>query len=317
VLGAGTARAVARRVTVPRRIVPGTTYLLTRRCTQRQFLLKPTALANLILEFVLAVAAARYGVLIHAVCALSDHLHIVVTDPHGRLPEFGHLLHGVVAKAVGSLHGHWENFWAPSSYSAVTLVTREDIVEKVAYTLANPASAGLVERGGQWPGLWSDPRSMGGPGEVIPRPGHYFSEEGSMPRSEVLVYSVPPGFESEEEFRALVTQRVHQLEMAAAADRADRGVSVMGARRVMKQKPTDRPAPGEPRRGLNPRIACRNTWKRIEALQRLVGFLDDYRDALRRFASSGATRKPSSRTAPISCASGSASPARAAERRAT
>jgi putative transposase len=270
-------------VTAPRRVVPGTTYLLTRRCTQRRFLLKPTALTNLILKFVLAVAAARYGVLIHAVCVMSDHLHLVITDPRGRLPEFGHLLHGVVAKAVGALHGHWENFWAPSSYSAVTLVTREDIVEKVAYTLANPASAGLVEHGRQWPGVRSDPRMFGEPGEIVPRPGHYFAEEGSMPRSEVLVYSVPPGFPSAEEFRRLVTTRIQEMERESAADREARSVSVLGVSKVMKQKPTARPATSEPRRVLNPRIACRDRWKRVEALQRLVGFLEDYYEALRRF----------------------------------
>jgi putative transposase len=38
-----------------------------------------------------------------------------------------------------------------------------------------------------------------------------------------------------------------------------------------------RPKPGEPRRGLSPRIAGRDKWKRIEALGRLVEFLRAYR----------------------------------------
>src|SRR5512140_2683269 len=178
--------AMALFVTAPRRGVPGTTYMVSRRCAQREFLLKPSALTNLIVKFVLAVAAARYGVLIHALCVMSNHWHIVLTDPKGNLPDFSHLLDGVVAKALNALHGRWESFWAPASYSAVALTTPDDIVEKVAYTLANPASAGLVERGSQWPGVWSDPRSIDGRGERIPRPGHYFAEEGSMPESEVL-----------------------------------------------------------------------------------------------------------------------------------
>ena len=39
----------------------------------------------------------------------------------------------------------------------------------------------------------------------------------------------------------------------------------------------------EPRRGLNPRVACRDKWKRIEAIGRLKVFLADYRKAWRAF----------------------------------
>jgi hypothetical protein len=33
-------------MTAPREIIPGTTYLVTRRCTQRQFLLRPSRGTN-------------------------------------------------------------------------------------------------------------------------------------------------------------------------------------------------------------------------------------------------------------------------------
>ena len=49
---------------------------------------------------------------------------------------------------------------------------------------------------------------------------------------------------------------------------------------MLAQRPFARPGPGEPRRKLNPRVAARDKWKRIEALSRLVGFLRAYRDAL-------------------------------------
>ncbi len=264
-------------------MVAGTTYLVSRRCTQREFLLKPSVLSNLVLKFVLAVAAARYGMLLHAVCVMSNHLHIVLTDARANLPDFGHLFCGVVAKALNALHGRWESFWAPSSYSAVALVSPEDIVEKVAYTLANPATAGLVEHGSQWPGVWSDPRGIGQPGEMVERPGHYFAENGSMPERQELVFSAPPGFQSAEDFQARVMARVNELEKAAAAEREASGATVMGAPRVLRQRAFDRPAPGEPRRVLNPRIASKDKWKRIEALGRLVSFLESHREALVRF----------------------------------
>lgn len=274
---------MAPAVTAPRRVVPGTSYLVSRRCTQREFLLKPAVLTSLIFKFVLAVAVARYGVLIHAVCVMSNHFHLVVTDPRANLPDFSRLLDGVVAKALNALYGRWENFWAPFSYSAVALVSPEDIVEKVAYTLANPTTAGLVEHGNEWPGVWSDPRSIGQPGEFIERPGHYFAKDGSMPERQELVFSAPPGFESVEAFQAQVIARVTELEQAAAAEREASGATVLGVRSVLKQKHTDRPAPGEPRRVLNPRVAGKDKWKRIEALGRLVSFLESHREALLRF----------------------------------
>jgi putative transposase len=270
-------------VTAPRRIVPGTTYLVSRRCTQREFLLKPSVVTNLVFKFVLAVAAARYGILVHAACVMSNHYHLVVTDPRASLPDFSHLLDGVLAKALNALHGRWENFWTPFSYSAVALVSPADIVEKVAYTLANPATAGLVEHGAQWPGIWSAPHSVSQHGERVERPGHYFARNGSMPESQELAFSTPPGFESVEVFQALVIARVDQLEQEAARRREANGKPVLGKRGVLSQRPTDRPTSQEPRRVLNPRIASADGPTRIDKLGGLVSFLERYKEAMRHF----------------------------------
>ncbi len=274
-------------MTAPRRILRRATYLLSRRCTQREYLLKPSPLTNLTLKYVLAIAADRYGVLIHAACFMSNHFHLVVTDVLGNLPEFTRILDGIIAKALNSLYGRWENLWAPSSYSAVLLESPEDIIEKVAYTLANPASAGLVEHGRQWPGVWSDPWSIGEQGRWIERPGHYFS--ASMPEREWLEFSLPPGFRSVEAFRAKVIARVNELERAAAAEREAKGLRVLGARGVMRQRHTERPATYEPHRVLAPRVAARDKWKRMELLQQLVEFLKSYRRAWEKFC--GGDRK--------------------------
>jgi hypothetical protein len=41
-------------MSLPRQVLPGSTYLVTRRCTQRQFLLKPTRLTCQIFAYCLA-----------------------------------------------------------------------------------------------------------------------------------------------------------------------------------------------------------------------------------------------------------------------
>ena len=53
---------------------------------------------------------------------------------------------------------------------------------------------------------------------------------------------------------------------------------------MLAQSPWGRPTDVEPRRGLNPHVASRDTGRRIEALERLKAFLNAYAAALRSFA---------------------------------
>jgi REP element-mobilizing transposase RayT len=267
-------------MTAPRQVLPGTTYLVTRRCAQREFLLKPSALTTAVFKFVLAVAAKRHGIVLHAACVMSDHYHLVLTDPRADLPRFNQLLDGVVARALNASYGRSESFWAPSSYSAVTLVSPEDVLDKIVYTLANPVSAGLVARGEEWPGLWSAPERVGTAGEIVQRPARFFSKKGTMPERELLTFAVPRGFASKEAFRAEVAARLAAREREKAEELASRGERVQGVHRVLRQRHTDRARSYEQRGGLKPQVASRDRWKRIEALGRRVEFLQAYRDAL-------------------------------------
>ncbi len=266
-------------MTAPRQILPGTTYLITRRCAQRQLLLRPSPELNAIFSYLLALAAQRCGVLVHAVCVMSNHFHLVVTDPNARLPRFEQILNSLVARAVNALLGRWESFWAPSSYSAVTLADPADIVAKVAYVLANPATAGLVRRGRDWPGVWSAPEMIGTAAVSVPRPSTFFRKNGYLPGSIDLELAVPPGFGSAEEFREQVTAALAAREEQAAQDLASRGRGVLGAKRVLRQSPMSRPGSVEERRALSPRVAAYDKWRRIEVLSRLEAFVTDYRRA--------------------------------------
>jgi hypothetical protein len=270
-------------MTAPRRILENTTYLLTRRCLNRTFLLRPSKLVNAVFQFALAVTAQRYGILLHCYCVLSNHWHCVLTDPLGKLPEFERDLDSILARALNAAHGRWESFWAPGSYSAVALESPEDVLDKMAYVLANPTSAGLVRRGSDWPGLWSSPL-IGAAPRTAKRPDHFFRKDGPAPETATLELVSPSGFGSVDELRIQLMAAVTRLEDQAARALASDGRSFMGARVVLAQNPHSRPKTGEPRRGLNPRIAARDKWKRIEALRRLKSFLAAYREAWNAFA---------------------------------
>jgi REP element-mobilizing transposase RayT len=272
--------ALCSDVTAPRQVLEGATYLVTRRVSERRFFLRPSKEATSILGFILGVVSERYGVLLHAVCALSNHLHIVLTDPHARLPDFQRDLDSLVARALNCSLGRWESVFERDSYSAVRLETRDDVLDKMVYVLANPVAAGLVRRGTQWPGLWSDPRHIGSPGTVVERPKGFFRENGPMPARAVLKLHAPPGFENDRELVEEVVRRLEKAEDRAAAAITKQGRSFMGVARVLAQKWYARPRGGEPRRGLSPHVACRNKWKRNEAISRLIGFREAYREAL-------------------------------------
>jgi REP element-mobilizing transposase RayT len=271
-------------MTVPRRILKNVTYLLTRRCLGRRFLLTPSKRINGLFTYLLASAAERYGVILHAICVLSDHYHCVITDPQGKLPLFSQYLDSLLARSLNALHGRWESFWAPGSYSAVTLLTPRDVVEKIAYVLANPASAGLVQHGSHWPGVWSSPEQIGGAALEVTRPGEFFREQGPLPPTVKLRFACPVGFASLEQFRSDLVGALSELEEEAARRLVKAGRWFRGVRRVLRQRPHERALSKEPRRGLRPRLASRDPWKRLEAIGRLKKFLREYRRAWLEFA---------------------------------
>lgn len=267
-------------MTAPRQVLPGVTYLITRRCSERRFFLRPSRTTNAIFGYILAVAASRYGVKVHAYCVLSNHFHLVVTDPDARLPEFHRYLDALVARAMNCALRRWEAFWDRDSYSAVRLANAGAVLEKIVYVLANPVAAGLVRRGREWPGLWSDPGRIGGRPVVFERPKGFFREVGPMPATAELQLEPPQGFEDVTSLAGALVPALTEEEDRLADAAARGGRSFLGATRVLLQRPEARPATGEPHRTMSPQVACRNKWKRIEAVLRLAEFRRAYRDAL-------------------------------------
>jgi putative transposase len=76
-----------------------------------------------------------------------------------------------------------------------------------------------------------------------------------------------------------VRAQVDQAVARAAEERLEKAIKLVGRKAVLRQHWSHRPNTREPRRGLSPRVACRNKWARIEALQRNRAFVDQYRGA--------------------------------------
>ena len=272
-------------MTCPRRVVPGTTYLLTRRCTQRRFMLVPRGIVPKLFGYCVALAAERHGILVHAITCMSNHWHAVVTDPHGCIPEFSRDVHSLSARALNAHLGRWEALWSSQRLSLVELVDAPDVWDKLVYTLANPVEAGLVSRSSEWPGLRTRPIDVTREPRVFKRPRTRFFRRSGLPAQVALHHTVPPLLElsSAHAFAQELQERVAAREATIREKRQAAGRGFIGIHGIKRQRRDARPKSHELRRGRHPTVASRDRTRRLRALERLRRFRDAYRAALERW----------------------------------
>lgn len=265
-------------MSLPRRVLPNTTYLVTRRCLGRRFLLRPDDRFNNIFVYCLALAAKKYGVEVHAVSAMSNHYHLVLTDPKGVLPDFMGWLNRQLAMCIKRLRGWEEVVWEPNvPYSAVELSGPAAVLDKVAYVLLNPVSAGLVRSAERWPGALSTLGVLRRAAMAAKRPTVWFKD--TAPEEVTLAFPLPPGLAGRVGYfaalEALLTDRLAQVR----AELRRQGRGFLGGNRVRKTKVTDQPATKKPRFGLNPTFSAltRPAW--LAAVRALRAFRKAYRVA--------------------------------------
>src|SRR3954467_5658539 len=168
-------------MSIPREVLPGQTYMITRRCTQRQFLMRPDRDTNNAFIYCLAEAAARYRIEVIFTVAMSNHHHTGIHDVEGNYPAFLEHFHKLFAKCQNSLRGRWENFWSSEQTSVVRLVDPHDAIEKMIYALTNPVKDGLVGEAHHWPGVTSLAAIVQFKSLIASRPKQFFHDEGVMP----------------------------------------------------------------------------------------------------------------------------------------
>lgn len=255
--------------------------MVTRRCTQRQLLMRPDAETNQAYEYCLAIAAEKFGIELLFTVAMSNHHHTGIYDSEGRYPAFLEYFHKLFAKCQNALRGRWENFWSNEQTSVVRLEGDQDVLDKLVYAVSNPVKDQLVEQVTDWPGVNSFHANRTGAERDVSRPKHFFREKGPMPEKVRLRFRRPRGHErfSQKEWADLLTKRVSAIERKASKERLASGRSVLGRRGILAQRWDARPKTRVSRRVLNPRVAAKSLWQRIEALKRNQLFLKAYRAA--------------------------------------
>jgi hypothetical protein len=254
--------------------------MITRRCTQRQFLLRPDEELDNAFLYCLIEAALRYDIaLIHSI-AMANHHHTSIRDRIGTLCEFMEHFHKMLAKCVNSMRGRWENCWSSEPSCAVQLLEPNDVINKVVYAACNPVKDGLVESAIDWPGINTIEALLEGR-ELRARRPAFFRDEGNMPEEVSITLEVPAHVGDREAFLDDVRERIKKTEARYLVIRSVLGRGVLGPARILQQSWRASPRSHEPRRVLRPRLAARSKWARIEALQRDRCFQVEYQFARR------------------------------------
>ena len=224
-------------MTQPRCVVPGVTYKITRCIQDRRFYLSPDdgdgREVNQIMEYCLAEAAEASEVELHDAIVMGNHVHFEVTDVKGKLPVFTQTLFEHSSKCLKELRGIDENVWSAEKGEYTVLATENATREAMAYTLANPTSAGLVRYSKQWPGVRSCPEDLRGHGRMVAPPKQYFKTA----EPKMLRFTVPPMLRELEETQQTIdalADRVHELEQQAWRALEAEGRSFLGVNGVKK-----------------------------------------------------------------------------------
>lgn len=285
-VGAGAVPARAGLMTQPRRILPGRSWMITRRATRRHFLFRPDEdrTSQCIYWYVTAVMAEKFGIELHAVQVLSTHIHEVLTDTRGELPAFLRERNRLLANALKQHRGWPEEVFqrAPANY--VELLGVDALLKQIGYTLANCVEAGLVNHPGEWPGVTVSADDIGRHVVEVERPRVYFDPKNrNWPARARLPISMPRELNEAYAERAPAVLRA-AVDAAVARARAlarEAGYTVGAVAKLLSVPFTERATSAEPARQRQPTFATGGDRGRAkEAWCELSAFRELYRKAL-------------------------------------
>ncbi|MBW8873979.1 MAG: transposase [Acidobacteria bacterium] len=227
---------------------------VTCRTIQGRDLFRPGPEFNDLFLGVLGKAQRDCEVEIHAVSAISNLFHLLLTvDDAQQTTDFMRNFKSKLALEVNRLTG-WQGTVFERRYD-MTVVTGEDAaqIECLKHVLAQPVQGQLVERIDEWPGVHSMPALL----EGRPLTGHWFDrsqetaarsrgeEHGRLKyaTAETVILSPIPCWAhlSEEEYRERVASLGKEIEVEAAVAREERGTRVLGAETILARDPLYRP----------------------------------------------------------------------------
>ena len=214
----------------PKQHIAGQTVHITRRTTQRKFLLRNSeeGYVKNAAGFVFALAVLLHGQIPHALTLMSNHTHICLTDSTGKRSKFMQRFHALLAKIMNKKLGRRENFWSSNEPGNTWLLDTPKIVETLLYIWLNPVRAGLVERVAQWDQFQILPKHWGKTMRFY-RPDYFRDTDPNIPEFIEFIPQPPPGFEYYplEEVVAFFEKRIAEEEEALMIARRKKNKKVI------------------------------------------------------------------------------------------
>jgi len=241
-------------------------------------LLRPDDRLNNLFIYCLALATKKHGIQVHALCTMSNHYHMVLTDPGCVLPDFMAWLNRQLAMCIKRLRSWDEVVWEPNvTYNAVDLNGSPEVLDKLAYVLLNPVSAGLVRSPERWPGALSTVKTLRKRRMMARRPAVWFKT--NVPDKVTLTLTMPPCFRDRASYLdALEALAAHRMTEVRAELRRQ-GRAFLGTARVKKTACADRPTSKKEGFGRNPTFSALSRREWLAAAKALRAFRRAYRAA--------------------------------------
>jgi hypothetical protein len=209
---------------------------------------------NDVIRGVLARAARRAGLAVHAPVFLSNHYHLLASVRDAQqLAEFMNYLNSNLAREAGRLVRWREKFWGRRFQAVIVSDEEEAQVSRLAYVLAQGVKEGLVASPFDWPGVhcaqaltegtaisgrWHD-RTL----ESRARRKGLALETQAFVEQETLQLTPLPCWKSlpPEEYRARVLQLIKDIEAEARLQQEETGQAPLGSDAVCRQNPHHEP----------------------------------------------------------------------------
>ena len=214
---------------------------ITCRTVQGRLLLRPSSVLSAVTLGVLARAARRSAVEVHAYVFLSNHYHLLVSVSSAQqLAVFMTYLNSNLAREAGRLVRWREKFWG-RRYQAILVSAEEEAqVERLAYLLAHGVKEGLVASPLDWPGVHCA-RALA-EGTAVCGSWHDRTLASSA-RRKSLPHD-PEAFVEREELALVPLPCWQSLDATVYRDRIRRMIGEIEARAWLRQEATGRPPLG-------------------------------------------------------------------------
>ncbi len=284
-------------MTLARAIIPGY-YFVSRRTHGGTYRTRPSRFMNQLIEFLLAVASAKYGIRIIAFSILSSHWHAILFDATGNHRAFVQYVNSLLARALNQHEGTRDSVWSGDRNPPVLLADADALLRKILYVIGNPVSSFLTNCAADWPGFITLPKDLCTLRPAVERPDGLFRLDGALTEKARLRLHKPefPGLSSiigdrvtGATLRAYVASELSALESEFRKKRRKAGRTVVGRTKILATSPFDSPETSKfpvlpmteegksPR--IAPRVATRNAGLRKSLLEWFGRFARAYGEA--------------------------------------